>query len=987
MFKNNKNSLEILYKFMNDNQCTDVVNKNDKKNKRKKVKTCIITNTSIMDPPCKCNITNENYDEFLKIYAKAIYDGYKPHLVECSVDHGPLIIDIDLKYEMKARQYDTNHIINTIKHYNSVIKKYIEINGLDLMAYVLEKKCPIKDKGVYRDGIHIIYPFIDCTRTLQQVIRIEVLKKLQDLNIYEDMELINVSDSQYRYEDIIDKSIIKGNLIMYGSTKNKWSEPYLLTSIYREKTNSKGKLELCDINIGDYNLNFENFYKLVKVLSIRKFNGKKICSKYIQKDDDVEFTLLNFDRGLDPVVLQKQTEKKEVEKNSNYVEVEELLELLTDDFADDYKKWFEIGCCIYNVDSSFYDLFENFSRKCPNKFNEVDCLRTWNKMKKSDYSIATLYYYANKASPAKFREYRNKRYKQCINNITDQCDIPIAELLYEKNKYLYVCASIKDKLWFKYDKNRWIANDSAYSLQKQIHTDLVKDFTEEYQTKMSESIGNNITVAKQRALTIELDELHKTIKSLKKSNFGKGVMEACKILFINDEFLNKTDENQNLLCFDNGVFDFNLMKFRKGRPDDYITFTTGYNYVEIDEDDVQTKEIMTFFKQIQPDQEVRDYLLKILGSCLVGGNKEENFYILTGNGSNGKSKLMELIKNAFGNYYKPTDVSLFIGKRAESGAARPEIADKKGIRISSVDEPGGKDKINCGIMKILSGNDEIMGRALYKAPIYFKPQMKLFMLANKLPDIPEDDGGTWRRIKVIPFLSKFLKRNEKPTNYKLKGEYEHWADINLADKLLEWREAFICILIRYYKLYLKDGLVHPKIVTQYTDNYKKRCDLFQNYINDCLEKTSNKRDIITVGKIVESLRTWYKVGYSGSPPNINDVKTYFKNNVEDYDDTKSILIGYVEKKTGNINFPEDDIDDVNINTNVKNKNKRANESDKESAEESVTESSESVENVKEIETTDTSTCDDYESEESEVDTHNDYDDVATSNIEESSFDF
>ena len=176
---------------------------------------------------------------------------------------------------------------------------------------------------------------------------------------------------------------------------------------------------------------------------------------------------------------------------------------------------------------------------------------------------------------------------------------------------------------------------------------------------------------------------------------------------------------------------------------------------------------MNFMKQILPNQKVRQYVLKHFATCLSGYTRSEKFHIWTGSGGNGKSKLIELFEDIMGDYATGLPVTLITQKRKNNGAPDPSLATTQGVRFCSIQEPGDKAEINVGIMKELTGGDKIKARELYKMPIEFKPQFKLVLCCNKLPKLPPDDGGTWRRVRVIHFGSRFVD-NPNPDNKNVK---------------------------------------------------------------------------------------------------------------------------------------------------------------------------------------------------------------------------
>ena len=213
----------------------------------------------------------------------------------------------------------------------------------------------------------------------------------------------------------------------------------------------------------------------------------------------------------------------------------------------------------------------------------------------------------------------------------------------------------------------------------------------------------------------------------------------------------------------------------------------------------------------------------------LDGNKRfllDNFVVVKN--SNGKSKTIDLFEQSFGDYCCKLPISLLTQKRVASNAATSEIARTKGKRFACLQEPSEDEKLNVGLMKELTGGDKIQARLLFKEPIEFKPQFKMILTCNQLPNVPSDDGGTWRRIRVVEFTSKFCDNPVEANEFGI--------DTSLSDKFQWWKEAFMALLLEYYKNGNMEHIKEPEEVLKCTREYQKNNDVFLEYFEQNVEK-------------------------------------------------------------------------------------------------------------------------------------------------------
>jgi P4 family phage/plasmid primase-like protien len=424
-------------------------------------------------------------------------------------------------------------------------------------------------------------------------------------------------------------------------------------------------------------------------------------------------------------------------------------------------------------------------------------------------------------------------------------------------KHDFVCSSIKHNTWYEFKNHRWHECDAGHALRSRLSTDVSKKFllvTSNFYAAAAAAVASDDKDA-QKSFEEKGKKMSEIANKLKDGPFKDNIMRECRELFYKEKFEDKLDSRCHLIGFDNGVYDLEAMEFREGRPEDYISITTNINYTPYDPTHPYAQEMLAFINKVLTKDDIREYVLRVLSSFLNGAIREERFHIWTGSGANGKSKITELFESAFGEYCIKFPITLLTGKRAASNAPTAEVARSKGKRFACLQEPSEDEKLNVGLMKELSGGDKIQARPMFKDPIEFKPQFKMILNCNNLPTVPSDDGGTWRRIRVVEFTSKFV---ENP-NPDIKTEFK--MDTSISSRFDDWKEHFMGLLIEKYMLYIQEGIKEPEEVLQCTKEYQRNNDIYAEFVAQKLVKMDT--EYVTVDDVYNDFKEWVKDNANG----------------------------------------------------------------------------------------------------------------------------
>lgn len=334
--------------------------------------------------------------------------------------------------------------------------------------------------------------------------------------------------------------------------------------------------------------------------------------------------------------------------------------------------------------------------------------------------------------------------------------------------------------------------------------------------------------------------------------FYKNIIKTLAVYFEQKDFVlfeKKLESNHHLVCFRNGVYDLKEMSFRDGRPTDFCSLQLGYEYEAFDPSCPKTQKLMRMIMQVLPIESTRRYFLKSVAISL-GCHTQDKINILHGGGANAKSWMMGLIIAAFDQYATTWNTSVLAGD-INSEKPNPDLASAEYKRVIDVQECKKNKTINMETVKKLTGGDRTRVRFLYQNGKEIVVYATIFLSVNDLPIIVEVDEGTWRRMNVISFSSRFVDDPE------LVDESRH---IYLADKEAkrsheDFAQSFMSILIHSYQLYKDEGLETPESVVTDSLNFRKMNDVYNTFFDECC-KLGTKDDKIHTQKLFAECQSW-----------------------------------------------------------------------------------------------------------------------------------
>ena len=315
------------------------------------------------------------------------------------------------------------------------------------------------------------------------------------------------------------------------------------------------------------------------------------------------------------------------------------------------------------------------------------------------------------------------------------------------------------------------------------------------------------------------------------------------------------DCNPNLLNTVSGTLDLRTGHLHAHRPEDLLSKMIPFRY------DPQAKcpQFLKFLNRIMgghpdasaaQDTDVREVIsyLQLAFGCAATGKPEKVLFVLFGKkGNNGKTTLIEIIRDALGDkeYAGQVQVESLMARSKEalsSNAVNTDLADLQGCRFVSSSEVEEGQRLCLSRVKYLTGLGQLKARRMREDMITFSPTHKLFLDCNHKPVITDAHDAVWNRVKCIPFLVEIPDLE---------------IDTDLPAKLRTELPGILNWIVEGATRYLKNGLGDPPVVIAAIEKYREESDkLNEFFANRYVFKPGERKAEVPTTALFQAYECW-----------------------------------------------------------------------------------------------------------------------------------
>lgn len=269
------------------------------------------------------------------------------------------------------------------------------------------------------------------------------------------------------------------------------------------------------------------------------------------------------------------------------------------------------------------------------------------------------------------------------------------------------------------------------------------------------------------------------------------------------------EANVDLICLENGILNIFSKEFKPHSPDEVFFQKLPVKY----ESGLVCPVIKNFLEQVLKSEDAL-VIKKWVGYCLLREYRYHALLMLQGDGLNGKSTFLSLMKHFLG------DSNIVSIPMQQLEKDRFSLVQLKGRLANIFADLPSESLSSTSMLKGLTGGDHFTCDQKFRETIGLVNYAKFMYSCNEIPELPEDTLAIWRRFILVRFPNTFPKDKADPLlGQKMAVEGELSGFLNYA---LEGLQTLV-----------KDGGFEVD-VQKTREDYIRLTDGVGSFVLDCL---------------------------------------------------------------------------------------------------------------------------------------------------------
>lgn len=307
----------------------------------------------------------------------------------------------------------------------------------------------------------------------------------------------------------------------------------------------------------------------------------------------------------------------------------------------------------------------------------------------------------------------------------------------------------------------------------------------------------------------------------------------------------------NLIAFRNGTYRFKEDTLTPTTPEDYQTVRIEYDY----KPDAKHNIVADWIEYILEEDALT--LFQLIGRIFYRSQDPQVLVFATGEGSNGKSKVMAFIESLVGS----RNVSHATLESLSNGNDRFSSAQLFGKMVNIETDMSATHIKETGLLKSLSGDDMLSAEFKGVNKFNFVNYALMIFTTNNMPTFSDSSDGFKRRVVTLPFNKRFHKADKKA------GEWLERSQNFTYDE----KSEFISFCIKQYRdvLYGLNGQTKGQLwqsehAIKQTNDFIENNNMLEAFVDDYeIEFTSSEEDFVSTSELLELYNSYLlQMGYN-----------------------------------------------------------------------------------------------------------------------------